>query len=90
MTQPYRLDAGGIVDRAQPLRFTFDGVGYSGYAGDTLASALLASGVHLFLDGRVDLELLQRLFDDLHLAGPALGFLELIEQLLDSFVIVFE
>jgi heterotetrameric sarcosine oxidase alpha subunit len=47
MTQPYRLDAGGIVDRAQPLRFTFDGVGYSGYAGDTLASALLASGVHL-------------------------------------------
>ena len=28
-------------------RFTFDGVAYGGYAGDTLASALLANGVHL-------------------------------------------
>jgi sarcosine oxidase subunit alpha len=29
------------------LPFEFDGVGYEGYAGDTLASALLANGVHL-------------------------------------------
>ena len=47
MTQRCRLPDGGIVDRAQPLRFEFDGVGYEGYAGDTLAAALLANGVHL-------------------------------------------
>ncbi len=47
MTQPFRLPAGGIVDRARPLRFSFDGVAYTGFAGDTLASALLANGVHL-------------------------------------------
>jgi len=34
---------GGIVDRSQSLSFTFDGKGYRGYAGDTLASALLAN-----------------------------------------------
>ena len=43
----FRLDARGVVDRARPLRFTFDGRAYTGYAGDTLASALLANGVHL-------------------------------------------
>ena len=47
MTQSFRTTAGGRVDRAAPLRFTFDGVAYQGYAGDTLASALLANGVHL-------------------------------------------
>jgi sarcosine oxidase, subunit alpha len=36
----------GAIDRSRPLRFTFDGVDYPGYAGDTLASALLANGVH--------------------------------------------
>ena len=46
MTQPFRLPAGGIVDRTQPLAFEYDGVAYQGYAGDTLASALLANGVH--------------------------------------------
>ncbi|MGH8867655.1 MAG: 2Fe-2S iron-sulfur cluster-binding protein [Actinomycetes bacterium] len=44
--QPYRLAAGGRVDRTRPLRFVFDGVAYAGFAGDTLASALLANGVH--------------------------------------------
>ena len=39
--------AGGQIDRGQSLRFTFDGVGYQGHAGDTLASALLANGVRL-------------------------------------------
>lgn len=39
---------GGRIDRSRPVRFTFDGVSYSGYAGDTLASALLANGVSLF------------------------------------------
>jgi len=47
MTQPCRLPSGGIVDRAQPLPFEFDGVAYEGLAGDTLAAALLANGKHL-------------------------------------------
>lgn len=47
MTQAFRLPHGGIVDRAAGLRFTYDGVGYEGFVGDTLASALLANGVHL-------------------------------------------
>ncbi len=46
-TQRWRLPAGGAIDRAQPLAFDYDGRRYSGYAGDTLASALLANGVHL-------------------------------------------
>ena len=41
------MPTGGIVDRTRPLRFEYDGVAYQGYAGDTLASALLANGVHL-------------------------------------------
>ena len=45
--QPYRLDSGGCVDRAKPLRFRFNGDEYGGYDGDTLASALLANGVRL-------------------------------------------
>jgi sarcosine oxidase, subunit alpha len=40
-----RLTAGGAVDRAAPLRFTFDGRELEGFAGDTLASALLAGGL---------------------------------------------
>jgi sarcosine oxidase subunit alpha len=44
----HRLPQGGRIDRARPVSFTFDGRRYQGYAGDTLASALLASGVHLF------------------------------------------
>jgi methylglutamate dehydrogenase subunit C len=44
-----RLPAGGTaIDRSRPLSFTFDGKTYSGFAGDTLASALLANGVMLF------------------------------------------
>jgi methylglutamate dehydrogenase subunit C len=42
-----RLPAGGAIDRATKLRFAFDGRGYEGVAGDTLASALLANGVKL-------------------------------------------
>jgi sarcosine oxidase, subunit alpha len=47
MSQIFRLPAGGVIDRSRPLVFTFDGRRYSGYAGDTLASALLANGVRL-------------------------------------------
>jgi sarcosine oxidase subunit alpha len=43
----WRTTAGGRIDRSRPLPFTFDGRRYSGFAGDTLASALLANGVHL-------------------------------------------
>jgi sarcosine oxidase subunit alpha len=42
-----RAAAGGRIDRAKPVDFTFDGKSFSGFAGDTLASALLANGVHL-------------------------------------------
>jgi sarcosine oxidase subunit alpha len=45
--QPFRLPSGGRIDRARPLRFVFDGRSYAGYAGDTLASALLANGVRV-------------------------------------------
>src|ERR1700683_932033 len=48
MGQPFRLASGGSIDRSRPLVFTFDGLDYQGYAGDTLASALVANGVHLF------------------------------------------
>jgi len=41
-----RLPAGGRIDRTAQLRFTFDGKEYLGHPGDTLASALLANGVH--------------------------------------------
>ena len=43
----YRTAQGGRVDRSRKLRFRFDDAGYEGLAGDTLASALLANGVHL-------------------------------------------
>ncbi|RZF63919.1 sarcosine oxidase subunit alpha family protein [Sphingomonas populi] len=42
-----RLAQGGRIDRTRPLRFIWEGRGYQGYAGDTLASALMANGVTL-------------------------------------------
>jgi sarcosine oxidase subunit alpha len=45
--QPCRLEEGGRIDRSRPLNFRFNGKSYCGYAGDTLASALLANGVSL-------------------------------------------
>ncbi len=47
MTQSFRTASGGLVDRNRPLTFSFDGQQLEGFAGDTLASALLANGVHL-------------------------------------------
>lgn len=44
---PYRLPAGGRIERDQPLSFEFEGRGLVGLRGDTLASALLANGVTL-------------------------------------------
>ena len=47
MTGDNRAPGGGRIDRGKPIGFTFDGRKFSGFAGDTLASALLANGVHL-------------------------------------------
>ncbi|MEV7649727.1 sarcosine oxidase subunit alpha family protein [Arthrobacter sp. NPDC089319] len=44
-TQTHRLADGGRIDRGSPLSFTVDGTAYTGYRGDTVASALLANGV---------------------------------------------
>ena len=43
----FRSDTLGNVDRTKPVRFTFDGNEFEGFEGDTVASALLANGVHL-------------------------------------------
>lgn len=43
----WRLETGGRIDRSRPLAFEFDGARYSGFAGDTLASALLANGIRI-------------------------------------------
>jgi len=40
-----RLPGKGLIDRTKPVTFTFDGKSYQGFAGDSLASALLANGV---------------------------------------------
>jgi sarcosine oxidase subunit alpha len=42
-----RLDQDSLVDRNTPIGFRFDGVSMMGFAGDTLASALLANDVRL-------------------------------------------
>ena len=47
----YRLleleHTGSLIDRHRPLQFSFDSRSFSGLAGDSLASALLANGVSL-------------------------------------------
>ncbi|EZH78558.1 sarcosine oxidase subunit alpha [Ectopseudomonas composti] len=47
MSQVNRLAKGGRIDRSQPLSFTFNGQTYQGFAGDSLAAALLANGVDI-------------------------------------------
>ena len=47
MSQNYRLDKVGYINREKKISFKFNGKKYFGYEGDTLASALLANGVHL-------------------------------------------
>ena len=46
MSQDYRI-GGGQVDRTREIGFQFNGKAMQGYAGDTLASALLANGQRL-------------------------------------------
>ncbi len=47
MMQKYRLDKKGYINRKKIISFKFNGKKYFGYEGDTLASALLANGIHL-------------------------------------------
>ena len=47
MADSYRISGAGRFSHAKAARFTFDGQAYTGIEGDTLASALLANGVHL-------------------------------------------
>lgn len=44
---PFRKSEGGFINRDRPINFTFDGTTYRGFEGDTVASALLANGIHL-------------------------------------------
>ena len=43
----YRIPGKGRVDPSETLHFRFEGVAYEGMRGDTVASALLAHGIHL-------------------------------------------
>lgn len=45
--QRYRLEVGARIDRSRRLGFRFNGKPYEGFAGDTLASALMANGVRV-------------------------------------------
>ncbi len=47
MAQVNRTQAGGRINRGKPLSFTYNGKQFTGYEGDTLASALLANGVDI-------------------------------------------
>ncbi|MGE0284363.1 MAG: sarcosine oxidase subunit alpha [Rhizobiaceae bacterium] len=47
MAGDFRISGAGRLTPARTARFTFDGQSYTGLDGDTLASALLANGVHL-------------------------------------------
>jgi sarcosine oxidase subunit alpha len=47
VTQPFRTKSSGRLVPGKPVRFSFDGQDFAGRQGDTLASALLANGVHL-------------------------------------------
>ena len=47
MSNKFRLTSGGEINRTERISFKFNGKTFFGYKGDTLASALLANGVHL-------------------------------------------
>jgi sarcosine oxidase subunit alpha len=48
-SKPYRLATGGrLIDRTHKIHFSFDGKQMMGFAGDTVASAVLANGQRLF------------------------------------------
>ncbi len=45
MTEEFRNPSGGRIQRGCPISFQFNGRRYTGFLGDTLASALIANGV---------------------------------------------
>ncbi len=48
-SKSYRLSGGGrLIDRARKFHFSFDGKPMTGFAGDTVASAVLANGQRVF------------------------------------------
>jgi len=47
MNNEFRLAKTGRIERSKSLAFAFNGHRFIGFSGDTLASALLANGVHL-------------------------------------------
>ncbi len=47
MSQPFRLNKVGLINRNKKISFTFNGKKLFGYEGDTIASALIANGIHL-------------------------------------------
>jgi len=47
MTGSFRTASGGRLKRSETIDFSFDGKLLKGFTGDTLASALLANGIHL-------------------------------------------
>ncbi len=42
-----RIEGKGILSRAKPVKFSFDGQNYPAFEGDTIASALLANDMRL-------------------------------------------
>jgi len=47
MSQEFRLNDVGLINRDKRISFKFNGKKYFGYEGDTIASALMANGTHL-------------------------------------------
>ena len=43
----FRISDGALIDRSKEIAFEFEGRRFTGYQGDTLASALLANGVRI-------------------------------------------
>ncbi|HJG79451.1 MAG TPA: (2Fe-2S)-binding protein, partial [Brevibacterium senegalense] len=44
MTTSTRLPGATGIDAGRPISFSLDGASYSGFSGDTIASALIAAG----------------------------------------------
>ena len=47
MSNKFRLSSGGQINRIERISFKFNNKTFFGFKGDTLASALLANGIHL-------------------------------------------
>ena len=47
MPKNLRINSSNFIDETTRVSFKFDGKTYYGFKGDTLASALIANGIHL-------------------------------------------